>query len=83
MVVSEPFATAYGIGEFHGTIVVDIGAGTTDIARLYGTFPSDDDQISIAEAASAVEISSDAAKSGTATPDIASGRGRTTPPVDV
>ena len=50
MVVSEPFATAYGIGEFHGTIVVDIGAGTTDIARLYGTFPSDDDQISIAEA---------------------------------
>jgi rod shape-determining protein MreB len=50
MVVSEPFATAYGIGEFHGTIVVDIGAGTTDIARLYGTFPSDEDQISLAEA---------------------------------
>ena len=50
MVVTEPFATAYAIGEYSGSIVVDIGAGTTDVARLYGTFPSDDDQITIMEA---------------------------------
>jgi len=30
--------------------VVDIGAGTTDIARVYGTFPTDEDQVTINEA---------------------------------
>ena len=50
MVVTEPFATAFGIGEISGSIVVDIGAGTTDIARLYGTFPSEEDQLTITEA---------------------------------
>ncbi len=50
MVVTEPFATAYGIDEIAGSIVVDIGAGTTDIARVYGTFPTDDDQVTITEA---------------------------------
>ena len=50
MVVTEPFATAYGIGEIASSIVVDIGAGTTDIARIYGTFPTDEDQVTIQEA---------------------------------
>ena len=50
MVVTEPFATAYGIDEIAGSIVVDIGAGTTDIARVYGTFPTDEDQVTITEA---------------------------------
>ena len=50
MVVTEPFATAYGIEEIAGSIVVDIGAGTTDIARIYGTFPTDEDQVTISEA---------------------------------
>jgi rod shape-determining protein MreB len=50
MVVTEPFATAYGIGEIAGSIVVDIGAGTTDIARLYGIFPAEEDQLTIEEA---------------------------------
>ena len=50
MVVTEPFATAYGIDEIAGSNVVDIGAGTTDIARVYGTFPTDEDQVTITEA---------------------------------
>ena len=50
MVVTEPFATAYGIDEIAGSIVVDIGAGTTDIARVYGTFPTAEDQVTITEA---------------------------------
>ena len=33
-----------------GSIVVDIGAGTTDVARLYGTFPNEDDEFTVAEA---------------------------------
>lgn len=44
MVVSEPFATAFGLEEIGGSIVVDVGAGTTDIARIYGTFPTEDDE---------------------------------------
>ena len=50
MVVTEPFATAYGIGEIMGSIVVDIGAGTTDIGRFAGSFPTDEDQVTIEEA---------------------------------
>ena len=56
MVVTEPFATAYGIGEFSGSICVDIGAGTTDIARLYGIFPSEEDQLTIQEAGDWIDL---------------------------
>tara|TARA_B100000900_G_scaffold109707_1_gene91582 strand:+ start:7465 stop:8469 length:1005 start_codon:yes stop_codon:yes gene_type:complete len=56
MVVTEPFATAYGIDEIAGSIVVDIGAGTTDIARVYGTFPTDEDQVTITEAGDWLDI---------------------------
>ncbi len=50
MVVSEPFAVAYGLDEVGGSVVADIGAGTTDIARIYGTFPSAADQVTFTEA---------------------------------
>ena len=50
MVVSEPFAVAFGLDEVGGSIVVDIGAGTTDIARIYGAFPAEDDQATLGEA---------------------------------
>jgi len=56
MVVTEPFATAYGIGEIASSIVVDIGAGTTDIARLYGVFPTDEDQVTINEAGDWIDL---------------------------
>ena len=50
MVVSEPFAVAYGLGEIGGSIVADIGAGTTDICRMYGTFPNEGDEVTLEEA---------------------------------
>ena len=50
MVVSEPFAVAYGLGEIGGSIVADIGAGTTDVCRMYGTFPNEDDECTFEEA---------------------------------
>ncbi len=56
MVVTEPFATAFAINEIGGSIVVDIGAGTTDIARIHGTFPTDDDQVTIQEAGDWLDI---------------------------
>jgi rod shape-determining protein MreB len=56
MVVTEPFATAFGISEIGGSIVVDVGAGTTDIARIHGTFPTDEDQVTIQEAGDWLDI---------------------------
>ena len=47
MVVSEPFASAFGLGEISGSVVIDMGAGTTDIARICGTFPEENDEITI------------------------------------
>jgi rod shape-determining protein MreB len=47
MLVSQPFAVAYGLGILDASIVVDIGAGTTDICRMHGTMPAEEDQRSL------------------------------------
>ena len=39
MVVSEPFAAAYGRGLLNNAIVIDIGAGTTDFCIMHGSMP--------------------------------------------
>lgn len=44
MVVSEPFAVAYGKDLLDNALVIDIGAGTVDLCIMHGTVPSDDDQ---------------------------------------
>jgi rod shape-determining protein MreB len=46
MVASEPFCVAYNIEELEHSLVVDIGAGTTDLCRVHGTLPDPDDQVS-------------------------------------
>jgi rod shape-determining protein MreB and related proteins len=55
MVVSEPFSVAYGLGRINETLVVDIGAGTTDLCRMHGTVPGDDDQLSLKIAGDTVD----------------------------
>ena len=45
MLCSEPFAVAYGLDWLDDVLVIDIGAGTTDLCRMHGTMPEDADQI--------------------------------------
>ena len=45
MIISEPFAVAYALDMIEHTLVSDIGAGTTDLCRVYGTIPGPADQM--------------------------------------
>lgn len=44
IIVSEPFAVAYGLEALLHAMVVDIGAGTTDFCVMRGRYPTDEDQ---------------------------------------
>ncbi|MEM7232125.1 MAG: rod shape-determining protein, partial [Planctomycetota bacterium] len=44
IICSEPFAVAYGLDFLDDTLVIDIGAGTTDLCRVHGTMPQPEDQ---------------------------------------
>jgi rod shape-determining protein MreB len=55
MIVSEPFSVAYGLERMSDVLVVDIGAGTTDLCRMHGTVPSDEDEISYTIAGDAID----------------------------
>ena len=44
IICSEPFAVAYGLDFLDDTLVIDVGAGTTDLCRVHGTMPQPEDQ---------------------------------------
>ncbi len=50
LIVSEPFAVAYSLDKFDESLIVDIGGGTADLARIHGTIPEAEDQISLTTA---------------------------------
>jgi len=55
MICTEPFCVAYGLDRTSDVLVVDIGAGTTDLVRMHGTVPGPDDQLSLDIAGDAVD----------------------------
>ncbi|MFO7740420.1 MAG: MamK family actin-like protein [Desulfatiglandaceae bacterium] len=55
IVVSEPFAVAFGLDLLDNAMVIDIGAGTVDFCIMHGTVPSEDDQKSILTAGDSVD----------------------------
>src|SRR2546423_2899236 len=55
MIGSEPFTVAYGMERMSDILVIDIGAGTSDLCRMHGTVPGEDDEISLTVAGDAVD----------------------------
>lgn len=47
LIVSEPFTVAYANDRLDECLIVDIGAGTTDLCRIHGTLPSAEDQLTL------------------------------------
>jgi len=55
MLCSEPFSVAYGMDMLDDVLVIDIGAGTTDLCRMHGTMPEDADQMTLTAAGDAID----------------------------
>src|SRR5437588_330742 len=50
MIVSEPFAVAYGLEALLHTMIIDLGAGTTDFCVMNGRLPADEEQRTLTQA---------------------------------
>src|SRR5499433_2005091 len=55
MLVSEPFAVAYGLEALLNTMIIDIGAGTTDLCVMQGRYPTEDAQRTLPNAGDSID----------------------------
>src|SRR5919204_379727 len=55
LIVSEPFAVAYGLEALLHTLIIDIGACTTDFCVMNGHYPTDEEQRTLELAGDAVD----------------------------
>lgn len=55
MIVTEPFAVAYGLDALLHALVIDIGAGTTDFCVMNGRYPTEDNQRTLTTAGDSVD----------------------------
>ncbi len=55
IIVSEPFAVAYGLEALLHTMIVDVGAGTTDFCVMKGRYPTEEDQRTLTKAGDSVD----------------------------
>lgn len=55
MIVSEPFAVAYGLEALLHSLIIDVGAGTADFCTMNGHYPNEDDQRTVASAGDAID----------------------------
>jgi len=55
MIVSEPFAVAYGHDALLHSMVIDIGAGTSDFCVMRGHLPTEEDQRTLSNAGDSVD----------------------------
>jgi len=55
MIVSEPFAVAYGLDALLHALIVDLGAGTTDFCVMKGRYPREEDQRTLTSAGDSVD----------------------------
>ena len=56
MIVFEPFAVAYGLDALLHSMVIDIGAGTTDFCLMRGRFPTEEDQRTLTRAGDSIDL---------------------------
>ena len=55
MLVSEPFAVAYGLEALLHALIIDIGAGTADLCIMRGRYPVDEDQRTVPNAGDSID----------------------------
>lgn len=54
-ITSQPFAVSYSTQNLHHALVVDIGAGTTDLCRVHGSIPDESDHLTLREAGDQID----------------------------
>jgi rod shape-determining protein MreB and related proteins len=55
MLVSEPFAVAYGLEALLHALIIDIGAGTADFCVMQGRYPIEEDQRTLPNAGDSID----------------------------